>query len=202
MPNRLGRDSSRRRQGHVFQRETNLERRVGTRTERRAVLIVTNGERTECDYFEALRQEPWITGKVKVKVEKGDPAAVVRRATQIRDDNGYDEAWAVCDADEFDVTSLLAGMHDPGVVLALSVPCFEVWLILHLSAGCRGSDNARQAGDFLKKILPTWDKTALSFDDFRAGVFDAVYRARKLEQPPHGNPSTAVWRLIESLRRT
>ena len=56
-------------------RETNLRRRSGTRVERRSVLIVTNGNRTEVDYFEAVRMESWVTaGKVKVKFEKGDPA--------------------------------------------------------------------------------------------------------------------------------
>ena len=86
-----------------FRRETNLLRRVDTRQERRSVLVVTNGVSTEVDYFDALRREPWVTAdKVKVKFESGEPAAIVLRAARIRDDNAYDEAWVVCDVDEFD----------------------------------------------------------------------------------------------------
>jgi RloB-like protein len=87
------------------------------------------------------------------------------------------------------------------VWLALSVPCFEIWLILHLSEGCPGFNNAAQAGVYLSKLLGTWDKTRLNFDDFRAGVFDAVTRAKRLGTPPDANPSTAAWELIESLRK-
>ncbi|HEY0935945.1 MAG TPA: hypothetical protein VGD91_19665 [Trebonia sp.] len=88
-----------RRGGSGFSRETNLARRLGTREQRRSVLVVTNGESTEKDYFEALRAEPWAAGvNVRVKFEPGAPAAVVRRAATIRDESELDEAWVVCRA--------------------------------------------------------------------------------------------------------
>jgi hypothetical protein len=106
----------------------------------------------------------------------------------------------VCDADDFDVR--LAASHARGhaVNLAVSVPCFEVWLILHVAPGCPGFNDADQAGNYLKRLLRRWDKTALRFTDFREGVFDAVGRAKRLDSPPEGNPSTDVWRLIEALQ--
>ena len=123
------------------------------------------------------------------------------RAATIREDSAYDEAWAVSDLDEFDVKPALTAAQDRDVELTLSVPCFEVWLILHLSEACPGFNNAHQTGAHLKKLVPTWDKTALKFDVFRAGVFDATTRAQRLGAPPDANPSSAVWKLIESLRR-
>jgi RloB-like protein len=184
-----------------FSQDTNLRRRANTRTERRSVLIVTNGVRTEVDYFDALRKEPWVTAdKVTVKFQSGGPIAVVLRAAEIRDDNAYDEAWAVCDVDEFAIEAAIAAAEEREVGLALSLPSFEAWLILHLSEGCPGFNNATQAGRHLKSLLPGWDKTGLKFSDFRAGVFDAAVRAKRLGDPPDANPSTAVWRLIESLR--
>ena len=181
-------------------RETDLQRRVNTREQRRSVLIITNGKETEFDYFMALRDEPWITAHVQVKFKNGGPAAAVLRAAAFRDEEEYDEAWAVCDVDTFDVKQALANADAHEVGLTLSAPCFEVWLILHLSAGCPGFNNAVQADAHLRKLLPTWDKTALSFDDFRTGVFDATARAKRLKEPPDANPSTAIWRLIDSLR--
>ena len=94
----------------------------------------------------------------------------------------------------------VATATERGVELALSLPSFEIWLILHLSAGCPRFNNATQAGRHLKSLLPNWDKTGLKFSDFSAGVFDAVVRAKRLGEPPDANPSTAVWRLVESLR--
>ena len=187
--------------GTSFSRVTNLQRRANTRTERRSVLIITNGIRTEVDYFDALRKEPWITAdKLTVKFQSGEPIAVVLRAAKIRDDNSYNEAWAVCDVDEFATEAAIAAAAEREVELALSRPCFEIWLILHVSEGCPRFNNASQVGRHLKSLLPNWDKTGLRFSDFRAGVFEAVVRARRLGEPPDTNPSTAVWRLIDSLR--
>jgi hypothetical protein len=186
-----------------FSRETDLSRLSETREELRSVLIVTNGESTEVDYFTGVKSESWISvGKVIVKFENGEPSAVVARAAALRDENDYDEAWAVCDLDEYDVTSAIAGAATRHVDLTLSVPSFEVWLILHLSESCPAFNNAKQASRFLKKILPAWNKTALRFADFEAGVADAVTRSKQRGEPPDVNPSTAVWRLIESLSKT
>src|ERR1700730_16376565 len=158
-----------------FPRETDLRRRVDIREEGRSVLIVTNGERTEVDYFNGMKEELWITAvKVIVKFEGGEPAATVLRAAAMRDENDYDEAWVVCDVDEYDVTSAMIDAKARQVELTLSVPCFEVWLILHLSEKCPSFNNCAQADRYLKGLLPSWDKATLRFSDFRNGVFNAV----------------------------
>jgi RloB-like protein len=200
VPDKAGRTSRRRSGGTGFRRETDLRRSSGNRQERRTVLIVTNGERTEVGYFEALRKEPWVTvAKVTVKFEAGAPGAVVNRAAKIRDDSGYNEAWGVCDVDEFDVTSAIESAATQSVGLALSVPSFEVWLILHIAKSCPGFNTASQVEAYLKKLLTRWDKARLDFRDFRTGVPEAVARAKRLGDPPKANPSTSVWRLVESL---
>ena len=130
-----------------------------------------------------------------------DPASLVIRVATIRDEDDYDEAWAVCDVDEFDVTSALAEANARGVDLALSAPSFEVWLTLHLSTTCPGFSDAKQVGRYLKSVLSSWDKTQLRFADFQAHVWLAVDRAKQLGEPPEANPSTAVWKVIESLGR-
>jgi hypothetical protein len=163
---------------------------------------MTNGKETELDYFNALRDEPWITARVQVKFRNGDPSAVVLRAAAFRDREEYDEAWAVCDVDMFDVTQAIANADSHDVGLTLSAPCFEVWLILHLSKSCPGFNNASQADAHLRKMLPSWDKSNLRFNDFGPGVFHAAARAKRLADPPDANPSTAVWRLIDSLRHS
>ena len=199
MPNRAARRGRLGTPG--FSRETKLERRPGTREQRTSVLVVTNGIRTEKDYFDALRTEPWVAvDTVRIKAMDGAPAAVVKRAADVRDGSEYDEAWVVCDADDFDVRLAASHASRHSVKLAVSVPCFEVWLILHLAPGCPGFNDADQAGDYLKRLVRRWDKTALRFADFREGVFDAVSRAKRLDRPPEGNPSTDVWRLIEALQ--
>src|SRR5260370_26282585 len=151
-----------------FPRETDLTRRVEVLEEGRSVLIVTNGARTEVDYFNVLKGEPWVTAtKVIVRFEAGEPVAVVLRAAVLRDQNDYDEAWVVCDVDEYDVTAAIINAEARQLELTLSVPCFEVWLILHLSDRCPGFNTCAQPARYLGTVLLSWDKSNCSVSDFR-----------------------------------
>jgi hypothetical protein len=183
----------------AVQYETDLTRRRDVRPQRLTLLIVTNGERTERDYFEELRGETWVVVALRVKFERGDPDNTVVRAAQVRQDDEYDKVWVVCDVDEYDVSGAIQHAKDGAVGLALSMPSFEVWLILHLSGDCPAFNNARQADDYLRSLLPSWDKVNFRFSDFKNGIADAVERAKKRGEPPEANPSTAVWRLVEVL---
>lgn len=197
---RGGRGASRRPYmgiGH----STDLTRQIDIRDQRWTVLVLTNGERTEFDYFNGIRDAGMAgPGKVMiVKFRNGSPSDTVRSAAGLRDYSEYDEAWAVCDVDEFDVQSAIETATARGINLALSQPCFEVWLILHKTASCPGFDNAAQVSRVLRKHVQGWDKGRLSFADFARGILLAVERAQRLGEPPEANPSTAVWRLIASL---
>jgi bifunctional ADP-heptose synthase (sugar kinase/adenylyltransferase) len=163
-------------------------------------LIATNGEKTERDYFTALKKEHWIKpAKIVVVYESGSPEEVVRGAARRRDRDDYDQAWAVCDVDKYNTSGAASLAEAMAVELLWSNPCFEVWLILHKGKCASYIEDARRAGDRLRAHIADWDKGALRFEDFRDGIPDAAQRAKALGEPPDANPSTAVWRLIEAL---
>lgn len=202
MPDQQRERRSRSRRPYAgFSHRTNLSRPVAAREQRWTVLILSNGERSEVDYFNGIRSARLASpGKVMiVKFRNGSPTDTVRSAAELRDYSEYDEAWAVCDVDTFDVGLAIELSSTTGVRLALSQPCFEVWLILHKSDNCPGFNNADQASRALRKHLPNWNKSALDFKQFIGNILTAVERARKLGEPPEANPSTAVWKLIVSL---
>jgi hypothetical protein len=181
--------------------KTDLSRSVGTRDQRWTVLILSNGARTEVDYFNSLKLSglPGPGKVVTVRFRNGTPYDTVRAAIEVQQYSDFDEAWAVCDVDTFEVKTAIELATSKGVGLALSQPCFEVWLIFHKTDTCPSFDNADQARRALRKVVPTWDKSNLNFADFIVGIPDAVVRARKRDEPPESNPSTAVWRVIVSL---
>jgi RloB-like protein len=201
-PDKGRRKPTARRPRTRVQYETDLTRTSGVREQRRTILIVTNGQRTEADYFEGLRLEPWVTAALRVKYEGVAPNALPAKAAFLRDSNDYDAVWIVCDVDEFDVVSAVAQAADNKVGIALSNPCFEVWLLLHVSSKCGGFNNCGQVQRALKRHFPAWDKSRLNFADFRDGVTSAVERAKRLDQSYDANPSTAVWRIVEDLAST
>ncbi|HEU4556391.1 MAG TPA: RloB family protein [Longimicrobium sp.] len=89
--------------------------------------------------------------------------------------------------------------------LAVSNPCFELWLLLHF-ADHAAHVTASQPGRLLRKHLPRYDKH-LRFEDVADGCSDAVRRAGMLERrgskagEAGANPSTGVYRLTERIRQ-
>ncbi|WP_416900742.1 RloB family protein [Micromonospora echinospora] len=161
---------------------------------------MTNGEATERAYLERLRREPWIRNRLVVAVEKGSPTDAVRGAARRRDDSDLDQAYVVCDVDQYPTAGPTKEAQQRDVTLLWSNPCFEVWLILHHGDCTRYLADEGAAKDLLRRHVKKWDKAKLNFEDFREGIHGAVGRAHKLGDPPDANPSTAVWRLIEALR--
>lgn len=197
--------SDRRRHSRIVTgagRETDLRRRVDRYEQLPAILIATNGESTEFTYFRELKREPWVrAGRVTIRIKRGSPIDLVKAAAGLRDRDDYDEAWAVCDVDDYDTTAAMTDASTRDVRLIWSNPCFEVWLILHLTDCTSYLGGEAKAKEKLRSVLPKWDKAKLDFSDFRAGVNDAVRRAKALPQPPKANPSTAIWQLIEALKQ-
>jgi hypothetical protein len=189
------------------------------KTVRRRLLIVCEGRVTEPGYFRGL--ERWArnhTVEIHIPPEQGVPLTLVRRAEMLADLArsaakregdaflAYDEVWCVFDVDEhpsIDNTRQLAAAR--GIRLAVSNPCFELWILLHL----RENPGARHRHDVQRMIgefLPGYDKH-LDFARVAPGVEDAVRRAQWLDRDaqeegePGRNPSTGVYRLAESMMR-
>ena len=76
-------------------------RRRAQLSERRTVLLVTNGRVTENDYLQQLRQRTDRSRiSVKVKVIDGDPLTVIKELSGPRSDlSEYEEVWVVVDHD-------------------------------------------------------------------------------------------------------
>ena len=109
-------------------------RRPPFREPRLRLLVVCGGKRTEPDYFRGLKshlRNPAVQIRLKPKV--GAPRDLVEHARKIAPDGGdeFDEVWCVVDSDEFDLKQAVALAAKLNVRLAVSNPCFELWLLLH-----------------------------------------------------------------------
>ena len=116
-------------------------RRRAQLSERRTVLLVTNGRVTENDYMQQLRQRTDRSRiSVKVKVIDGDPLTVIKELSGPRANlDDYREVWIVIDHDGRDRHDFLAAcrrLSSRQTVIhgVVSVPCFEVWLNAHYAS--------------------------------------------------------------------
>jgi len=108
------------------------------------IIIATEGARTEKVYFEDLTSPDWFgNSRIQVEVLSGaqtdrSPERVLaeldiyRRRYRLDKD---DELWLVIDVDRWGgakLGSVARLCQQKGYFLAVSNPCFELWLLLHL----------------------------------------------------------------------
>ncbi len=135
-----------------------------------------------------------------------------RKEFQLQED---DEFWLVLDLDHQCEPNHLASLVDAlskalqkDMRLAVSNPCFELWLWLHHHDDFSGLPSPCTAGDLekaLKEALNGYNKTRLRLEDFTRGRAEqAAGRAKLLDTSTATDrwpreTGTHVYRLIEAL---
>nr|WP_233261445.1 RloB family protein [Vitiosangium sp. GDMCC 1.1324] len=176
------------------------------------------GENTEPQYIDAFRK--WCRNSrvdVEIAKERGVPLTLVRaakerkvqaekEASKAEDDNiAYDEVWCVFDVDEHPNLSDAQQMASAnGIKLAISNPCFELWLLLHFREN-PGMQHRHDVQKMVVGFVSDYDKH-VDFELFKVGYPAAVMRAKRLDEHASAdgesgrNPTTNVYQLTESIR--
>ena len=193
-------------------------RRVPYKEPKPVILVVTEGKVTEPEYlngFARATKNPRV--RIEVRGGVGVPKTIVEfakdrkieaeeQARGAKDDNlRYDKVWCVFDFDEHpNIPDAKQMARDNGMELAMSNPCFELWLWLHF-ADQPGMQDRHDLQSMMKQHIPNYDKH-VDYSDYAAG-YDAAYgRASRLDKDAKAaneegrNPTTGVWRLTESIR--
>jgi RloB-like protein len=190
-------------------------RRPAFRDPKPVILIVCEGVRTEPDYFKGFAKafrNPRI--EVRIAPEHGVPLTLVTNAKDHKhraesaarkegDQNlAYDSVWCVFDVDEHpNIPDARQMARDNRIELAISNPCFELWLLIHFrdSPGLRDRTATQR---MLLKHVPGYKK-GVDFAFFSEGYRDAVSRAERLDRvaqgDPERNPTTGVYRLTRMI---
>lgn len=171
-------------------------RRAGFKKTKRLFVLSTEGAETEPIYFQEFR--PGRDGGFRLKIlgnptHKSNPVDVVQRLIEYerRERPGSDtEYWAIIDRDSWQETDLRAAYDlvsaRKNYHMAMSNPCFELWLWLHLRPNRPFSDRH----DCLRNLQREWP--AFSKNDYEVAelvplVSVACERAESITQ------STADW---------
>ncbi|MEV6161261.1 RloB family protein [Streptomyces sp. NPDC052052] len=160
-------------------------------------------EVTERDYVQGLKssaRNPAVS--VKVIERPKAPSQVVSYTVKLLNSTAdeYDQAWCVFDVDEFtDIDQAMAEAGRHGVAVALSNPCFELWLLLHFTDHRSHAPSYAHLVPHLDRHTPGgYSKTGLDFRLYKDTWREAVRRARGLApegKEPEVNPSTGMWQL-------
>jgi hypothetical protein len=198
-------------------RKRRSARQVAFRQPKRLILIVCEGAVTEVQYFRGYERTLRASlVQIEVSKEHGAPKTLVRTARnrkieaeelarQQKDAHlQYDEVWCVFDVDEHpginDATQMARAS---GIELAVSNPCFELWLLLHFREQ-PGAQDRHRIQAMLRSHVREYDKS-IDFEKFRPHCEDAMKRAHSLDRlavevnEPGRNPTTGVYRLLRKI---
>jgi len=181
------------------------------------VIIATEGEKTEKQYFESkLFQSTRVQVKVReTKEGKSAPAHVIKRLREYVSEyelNEGDQLWLVVDHDRWPKKQLAKVCAEARKIrggkvsrLAISNPCFELWLFLHHADWTESSATSKEIESALRKTLGGYSKTRLNPEDYEGRVDIAIKRAEGLDTQPTGrwpeNPGTHIYRLVRAIQQ-
>ena len=197
-------------------RADSLKRRRPRRNPLPRVLIVCEGIRTEKGYFQSLRHAERIPIDLEI-LAGGTPKTLVERAVKRKreadttakksgDPNSrFDEVWCVFDVDEHPfLPEAKQQAADNQIQVAVSNPCFELWVLLHFRDQNRHIERSK-VQHACRQELPGYEK-ALPSDKLFPKYPEALKRAQELDKWQNsrnkagGNPSTGAYLLVEKLK--
>ncbi|MFI5955780.1 RloB family protein [Cryptosporangium sp. NPDC051539] len=196
-----------------------LKRRSGFRKPRKTFVIFCEGKRTEPEYLEDLKRDPEVqkAAAVDLRIQSSNrstPLALVDLAidAQIKnakEEGEVDEFWCVFDVEwpihHPNLREAVQAARRAGVRLAISNPCFELWLILHFRdhSSFLDTDSARR----LRRTCDGQPDKGVGSKAYMPNKHVAGQRAKALEQRhaengrtlPDDNPSSGMHQLIDAV---
>ena len=178
------------------------------------------GSVTETSYFEAIRVSRRLsTGIIQVEPPgPTSPLEIVKRAHELQVANEkkdpFDEVWCVFDVEAKVTQSARTGLDkalnlagNKGIKIALSNPCFELWLLLHHEdhTAYITSDAVQRKCSELNLVK---EKRIQNMDVILSRHNQAKTRAEALvnqhdrdgtNAPADRNPETNVHRLVDAI---
>lgn len=190
-------------------------RRQNVREPKRKFVIATEGEKTEKIYFDVWKQKVQRTLVLKIiEAKEGDssPGKVLKRLEKFLkgkseyDAKNGDEFWLVIDRDRWEEKEILDVYEEcrkKRFNLALSNPCFELWLNFHQE----NPKSPKTCSGCLKEVKNLlkgkYDKNDYDAAKLIVDVACAIETSRRLHEdktePFPADTGTHVYLLVEKI---
>lgn len=186
-----------------------LDRRYNIR-DARLFVIATEGAKTEESYFKIFNNSRIKIAVIPTGVENNSaPQYVIERLNEFTEEytlNEDDTLWLVLDVDRWGTKNLslvCRQAKQKKYRLAISNPCFEAWLCLHLGDLDRDDTSSKDFKTRLRSILGSYNGSNLDVAPFFERIQDAVLRAKELHPNANQNwpqtPGSHVYRVVEMI---
>jgi hypothetical protein len=202
--------AARRRQGGKP-----LRRAVGTRPELHTIVVFCEGKNSEPDYVNGLRRLPHVLRNTALNIEihpgQGTPLTLVKLAAERTKDPEVDQCWCLFDVEwpkhHPNLSEAVDLARRTGVQLAISNPCFELWLILHhkehtqfMNTGSAESESRKLDGRRGKAIVADVYMPLREVAARRAELLEKRH-VRDGTRFPEDNPSSGMFRFLLAIEK-
>lgn len=215
------------REREDFFRDSNINERE------KLFILAFEGNKTEEQYFSEFRESNKFNDElIYLHLLKrahnntnSAPNHVFRKLkSEAKDEFNFhtdDELWMIIDTDRWkNIPEIIEACNDLGnMFVAVSNPCFELWLLLHIKnieeynedemALILENKKVTNAKNFVDTkicdILGSYNKSNLNAKEFLPGIQLAIKQAKLLDNPPEKYPTrigSHVYKLIEKVSKS
>ncbi|NLB55363.1 MAG: RloB domain-containing protein [Lentisphaerae bacterium] len=184
------------------------KRRSGTRRYKRRYLLVCEGSVTEPAYFNQLKglYQESIINITCLAEKKSAPDYLIKRAEAAQADlRKGDELWIVLDVDRWTPDHFARlekwAKNDTCRNVAVSNPCFEIWLVFHDKDPGESNKKACQAyyNEYIAHGTKSLRSNWLTSDRVKAAVTRAKSRDSNQDSIIPVNRTSRVYKFIENI---
>lgn len=176
----------------------------------RLFIIATEGRKTEKQYFSMFGNRRCQVKVITNEDNKSAPAHILeqlkrfKKEFQLKED---DELWLMVDVDRWgdkNLADVTSKAEQRKFQLAVSNPCFEVWLYLHHGDLDHQPIKAKDMKQKLKKLLGGYNSSNLDPIKFEKHIENAITKAKALDTNPEerwpSKTGTHVYKVVEKVK--
>lgn len=200
----------------------NFQRKREARQQNLRFLITSEGKVTEPEYLDIVKAHRRIrSADIRIlPPPPTSPKEIVAKACdlkrQARRDDPYDAVWCIFDVEPQVGQKARPGLADAmqmasanGISVALSNPCFELWILLH-SEDCQSLVYSSKVQQRCAELELVTGKHLCNPDQILSNCQAACQRAKDLDsmhqrngnhKREDQNPSTSMSKLLEAIDR-
>lgn len=209
-----------------------LKREIKFRKYNTLFVIATEGEKTELHYFSQFKDNFDLDGK-RITLEiipsqrgESSPSYILKNLDSFKKEKGLndtDRLWMVIDRDSHswknkNISDVATKCQQKKYGLALSNPCFELWVLLHLvdlslysdkdknelEANQRVSKNRTRIEKEILKYTTSYSKKNQNFIPFFDSIEKAIEYSKKLIKNKNdrwpNSLGTHIYKIMEELK--
>lgn len=166
---------------------------------RERILILCEGEKTEPDYFRAIKKDTRNTALEIPNCNKNTPKELIEEAINLmvkakRERNEYKEVWVVFDKDNYTKHhEAFDRARAKDIKIAFSSTCFEFWLLLHFEYTSSPFSDCDNVIRKLKVHIPGYEKGGEHYAILRPKISDAIKNGEKIMAYCSSTNNSRIW---------